>query len=228
MKNNKKTILIIGGMGPTASLYAHKKLLEKYSLGNKNLQNCDYPNIIHLSINTQDFININMTEAKKSLDYIKQKIDILNLDKINTGFIACNTAHIFFDDINNICQNKLISITKLAEDKIKTKNIGLIGTPFTLKNNIYKTNSRIIIPNSSDLLKIEGIIRNIISNTINIDIVKDFENIINNLKNNNCEQIIIGCTELSILTNMIKDKYQDGFLLDPVQLIVDEIVGCYE
>ena len=58
----KKHILIIGGMGPQASIHAHKRLIETFQNKYPNSDNSDYPRITHLSLNVEDFIS---DETKK-------------------------------------------------------------------------------------------------------------------------------------------------------------------
>ncbi len=135
MSKKDRTILIIGGMGPSASLHVHSKLIDSISL-NRDLSNSDYPNIIHLSINAPDFIDGNILSAKRTLDYVKQKIDLINISEVDVGFIACNTMHIFFKDINRQCNGKLLSVPDLVKERIVSRKVGLLGTPFTLKKRL--------------------------------------------------------------------------------------------
>ncbi len=73
----KKNILIIGGMGPQASLLLHKRIIDKAAeLGARN--GVDFPMITHVSLPVDDFINNTekMTEAivtfRKGLGYLWQ------------------------------------------------------------------------------------------------------------------------------------------------------------
>jgi len=73
----KKEILIIGGMGPQASLLLHKRILDKAAeLGAVN--GSDFPTIAHLSLPIDDFINdkskmkVALNEFKQGLGYLWQ------------------------------------------------------------------------------------------------------------------------------------------------------------
>ncbi len=209
-------------MGPTASQHAHHLLLDKCSeSGAKN--NDDYPTIIHISINTTDFINGNNDDAEMGFNYIKQKLLVVNMDLIDIGFIACNTAHIFFDRINHLCKNKLISIVDIIPTHIKTKNTGIICSPFSATNNIFNY-PNLIFPDNLELKNLNLIIRKVIANRIDKNVLKDFRNIIQSMKNRSCKQIIIGCSELSILVSMIQTEYDPEFFIDPINLAIEKIV----
>lgn len=228
MKRNS-TILIIGGMGPWASLYFHKKILNVCKELKNPLSNDDYLSIFHISINTPDFIDSSVLEAKASLEYIKAKLGAINMDNIDLGFIMCNTAHYFFNDINKICNNKLISLVDLAKEGVSTKNVGVLATPFTLSNNLYKSDRYRIIDSVKIRKCVEGIIKKVISGEDNIDLEDDLISNVIKMKSFGAEQIIIGCSELSMLnTNRFKSKLMDfglssDFIIDPVDLAINKI-----
>jgi aspartate/glutamate racemase len=50
-----KTIAIIGGMGPQAGLHAHKRLVDKL------IENKIEANVIHVSLKTEHFFNVDKT-----------------------------------------------------------------------------------------------------------------------------------------------------------------------
>lgn len=223
MKVNK-TILIIGGMGPTASWHAHRLLLDKCSsIGVKN--NDDYPTIIHLSINVTDFINGNDNDAESGFNYIKQKLSTIDMDSIDIGFIACNTAHILFDRINEFCDNKLISIVDVASTYIdETKyNVGIVCSPFTAAHNIYKCRE-LLFPSQNDLERLNNIIRDVIRDNIEKDLIENFKDIIRSLCDKNCKRVVIGCSELSILADIVKNDFNPELFIDPISLTVDRLV----
>lgn len=62
-------ILIVGGMGPQASLLLHQRLIKHASARGAN-QNHEFPAITHLSVPVQDFISdpANRTKAVAALN----------------------------------------------------------------------------------------------------------------------------------------------------------------
>jgi aspartate racemase len=63
----KRNILIIGGMGPQASLLLHERIIQRaISEGAKD--NEDFPVITHLSISIRDFIATNATGKRRALE----------------------------------------------------------------------------------------------------------------------------------------------------------------
>jgi len=76
-------ILIIGGMGPQASLLLHKRIIQ-YASDQGAVQNEDYPLIYHLSIPVPDFIHSSATKHK-ALGQIKHALDCLWLTPGHQG-----------------------------------------------------------------------------------------------------------------------------------------------
>jgi aspartate racemase len=91
----QKHILIIGGMGPQASIHAHKRLIETYQEHYQNTGNSDYPRITHLSLNVEDFIS-DETKKEAAKNYILTCLKEIDMSSVDVGFIACNAANNFF------------------------------------------------------------------------------------------------------------------------------------
>jgi len=78
-----KDIVIIGGMGPQASLELHRRILDKAAdNGAKNGQ--DFPLIRHLSLPIEDFISSPNLKTK-ALEAIKDALDGLYNWRSNTN-----------------------------------------------------------------------------------------------------------------------------------------------
>jgi aspartate racemase len=70
-----KKILIIGGMGPQASLLLHQRLIEK-AVEQGAINGEDFPDITHLSIPVPDFIS-DQTLMPQALKILRHKLDCL-------------------------------------------------------------------------------------------------------------------------------------------------------
>ena len=83
-------ILIIGGMGPQASIYAHRRLIDvAYHRGART--NEDYPQITHLSINVPDFIS-NTTQRDKARAILIKALESIDSESVTAGFIVNTTS----------------------------------------------------------------------------------------------------------------------------------------
>ena len=91
--SRKKAIAILGGMGPEASAYLYRVLIESSIKHFRARNNDDFPEILLYSIPVPDFISsdINRSEALKML---KERVKQINSLSISSLCLACNTAHV--------------------------------------------------------------------------------------------------------------------------------------
>ena len=213
----QKHILIIGGMGPQASIHAHKRLIETYQEHYQNTGNSDYPRITHLSLNVEDFIS-DETKKEAAKNYILTCLKEIDMSSVDVGFIACNTAHILYDDIQAATRGKLISLISLAQKQLRGRHVGLVASPTTIRQRLYGDD--VLTPDSASIKAIEEIIRSVISGTPSNKLTPVLEREVQKLHARGAEVIVLGCTELSVVGSHLKLNY----ILDPIELIVHEVI----
>ena len=134
--------------------------------------------------------------------------------------MPCNTAHYFYDEIQSSIDIQMLNMPKETVKYIKNKNykkVGILATKGTIKANIYQNICKEYNLEYETLDETnQELIMNIIYNQIkagqkpNMD---DFYKAVEYLKTHNCDCIILGCTELSILkedNNLNKEFYIDS------------------
>lgn len=114
-----------------------------------------------------------------------------------------------FDSIDSEINIPIIHIADETGKKIvnkKIKNIGLLGTKYTLNEDFYKTRLKekfslnVLIPNEDEIKVVHDIIVNDLAhNKINESAKNKYIKIINNLIEKGAEGIILGCTEIPLL-----------------------------
>jgi aspartate racemase len=113
------------------------------------------------------------------------------------------------DDVAANISIPLLHIADATAEKITSlglKEIGLLGTKFTMEQDFYKGRLKerfdidVVIPNESD----REIVHNVIYKELCLGAIKDSSReqakaIINRLSDNGAQGIILGCTELPLL-----------------------------
>ena len=115
--------------------------------------------------------------------------------------------------------------TKYTKDR-GYKKVCILGTKGTIYTNLYqnyleKYNIDYMVLNE----KYQNDLMDIIYNDIkagNYYNIKKFENIISHVKNNECDCVILGCTELSILKN--KNNLDGEFYIDSLEILAREVI----
>lgn len=213
-----KHILIIGGMGPQASTYAHRRLIELSQQNTPEPTNDSYPRVTHLSINVKDFID-EPEKKDAAKDYILECLSESNFDSVDAGFIACNTAHLLFDDIQKATGGKLISLIDVTKNNLQNLKIGIVATPSTLKQGLYGKEVD-FLPDEVSRQNIESIIRKVITGVPVEELVSSLRIEIAKLINQGADKVILGCSELSMFSRYLDPET----IIDPIDLTVHELV----
>ena len=231
---------ILGGMGTQAGL----DFCNKLAVLNRGKIDQEYPLFILYnksnipgrpeSIGSQTKNLSNKSTNKKSkakynkvLKSLLKGCKLLEKNKCKFIVIPCNTAHYWFDDLQNKINIPIINmpkeVYKFTKKKCKKNSkIGLLATEGTLKTGVYNKffdkNYNLITPS-----------RNIQKNSVNkaIKLVKlgnvkaankIIKSSINFLIRKKCKKIILGCTELPIAIfafKSFKNVKSSKIFLDP-------------
>lgn len=203
---NKKAIGILGGMGPEASNYLYKTLINlsiKY-FNAKN--NDDFPEVIIHSIPVPDFISSNKKRGE-ALQMLLERVKQLNKLNISCLSIACNTAHVFLSDLQKNSHAPFVSMIDEVVQAVKDNNykvVGLLGTPSTIRYQLYQkafeaNKISTIIPNNMQIETLERVIRNVLAGKLLKQDTQMLTKIADTLKEKGVEGIILGCTELPLV-----------------------------
>jgi aspartate racemase len=204
MKNN--SIAIIGGVGPQASAYMYKLLIDMAQKEFAALNNDDFPEIILYSLPVPDFIS-NKKNKQIALGMLKECVKRFNNIDVSTLAIACNTAHVLLPELEKISKQKFISMIDEVAKQVKqskTERIGILGTPSTINSRLYqialsKYKIESIIPNKKQQTLLDKIIRNVLANKIQQVDLKQLISIADSLRFKGANGIVLGCTELPLI-----------------------------
>lgn len=201
-----KTIGLIGGMS-YASTITYYQFINEFS--QEHFKSLSKAKIL---ISSVDFSKIeqcqkdnNWQEAATILSTEARKLEKAGADIVG---LCTNTMHKVADEIQNSIKIPFIHIAKSCVQELKSnniKNILLLGTKYTLKEDFYKkiitqNDINVVIPNDDDITTINDIIFNeLCENKITSSSKEKYINIIN--KQNNIDAILLACTEISLLIN---------------------------
>jgi len=133
----KQRIIIIGGMGPQASLELHRRIIRRTS-ANGAKDGADFPHIVHLSLPVPDFI-ANESRRSETLEIIINELKNIDASMDDVIIIACNTAHLLQPDIERQLNIRITSIVDAVIDYVSRhhKTIRLLASPPTIRTGLY-------------------------------------------------------------------------------------------
>jgi aspartate racemase len=133
-----KTIGLVGGIAPGSTIEYYRLLIDGYR---SRTGDNSYPSILINSINMTKMLDlINAGELNRCADYLGDAVKTLAVAGAEVGFLASNTPHIIFNEVQSRSPIPLISIVQAAcEDANQRglKRLGLFGTRSTMRARFY-------------------------------------------------------------------------------------------
>ena len=231
---------ILGGMGTQAGL----DFCNKLAVLNRGKIDQEYPLFLLYnksnipgrpeSIGSQTKNLSNKSTNKKSkekynkvLKSLLKGCKLLEKNKCKFIVIPCNTAHYWFDDLQNKINIPIINmpkeVFKFTKKKCKKNSkVGLLATEGTLKTGVYKKffekDYQLIEPSQKiQKLSVNKAIKLVKMGNVKAA-AKAIKPAIDSLIKMNCKKIILGCTELPIAIfafKSFKNVKSSKVFLDP-------------
>lgn len=201
----QSVICILGGMGPQASARLLTRMVDLCTIAGAK-EGRDFPEIIVDSVPVIDFIS-DTKNKEKALEMLRQRIEKLNAFSPTCFGIACNTAHIFLEELRLVADASFVSVideVALAVRRNRLKKVGLLATPTTIRSKLYQRELgelgiEIVMPNVEDLIGLERIIRKILAGKNRSTDLKILIAIAEKLHARDAQGVILGCTELPLI-----------------------------
>lgn len=229
MISNKK-VGIIGGVGPQATNFIYKKIIElsQSKYGAKN--NDDYPYLIIESLPISDFISDkNKIEVAKKM--LVKSIQSLTKAGATRLCLGSNTVHILLDELKKTTEIKFISMIELVAKKCVENGfskVGLFGTPVLLESGLYKkelekNGIELILPNKEEIEISDSVIRDVLAGR-KISKKQEYIKTLNNVFKKGAQSIILGCTELPFAINY---ESSGDSIISSDEILAEGIVDYY-
>lgn len=226
-----KTIGIIGGLGPEATVDYYNRIIDAFKNEKGDLF---YPEIIIYSVNMSEFIGLMKDKNyEQASDKVAEKAVSLKRAGADFCAITANTPHMLFDDIRRKSPLEFISIVEVTREECVRRGLrktGLMGTGFTMNASFYqdvfkKSDIEVILPDSED----KELINQKLFSEIELGIFKDDTRqlligiIEKMIREHNIDSLILGCTELPLI--LTEPTYAGIPMLNTTQIHVNAIVS---
>jgi len=201
-----KTIGLIGGITWLSTLDYYRLLNQKI---NQQLGGVNSAKLIISSVNFDEIKTLTLANDWDGLTVIMSK-EAKKLEEAGADciLIGANTMHNIADEVQASINIPLIHVAEETGKEItrlQLKKVALLGTKYTMqlpfyKNKLAAQGIETIIPNETHIEYINSAIYNEMGNGIFLPERKEgFIEIINQLKSEGAEGVILGCTEIPIL-----------------------------
>ena len=218
------TLGVLGGLGPLATVY-FTDMVVKLTDAKRDQEHISMVILNHPSIpDRTDYI----LDNSKPDPLPVMIADAKRLEGAGSDFIVipCNTAHYFYDRIQdniNIPMLNIIEETVLYAKKTVPclKTLGILATKGTLSAGSYqracqKYGIECLTPDEEDSRLLMHIIYDGVKAGGEVDFGA-FESLIDRMKKNGCEAVVLGCTELSVIH--LDHKMKRAYVIDSMQTL---------
>lgn len=219
---------ILGGMGPLATADFFKKVIQMTD-ASKDQEH------IHVLIdnNTEipdrtGFLLNNGEDPRREMIRSAIKLEMMGADLIA---MPCNTAHYFYKDVDAYTNVPVIHMIEETADYLKAvwpdkKQFMLLATTGTYEVGVYRTifekeGLEIVIPDEKGKAKVMDWIYQVKAGTLQLKL-DEFEAFLRKVSLGKEMPVILGCTELPVLVQMLGFK---GALVDPTRVLAQKCVA---
>ncbi|HOA84887.1 MAG TPA: amino acid racemase [Bacillota bacterium] len=221
MLSAKKTLGILGGLGPMSSVYFY----ELITAHTRAMCDQDHLDIILVSrASTPDrTAYITGTSQENPLPAMTEEVCRLAGAGADIIALPCNTAHFIYDALSGASPVPVMNIIELTVEYAKftgARRVGVMSTEGTYRSGVYQAACRqagigcIDCP-PDDRATLTDIIYNSIKRGQPADL-DSFERVAERLHRLGADRIILGCTELSLIK---KEITLPDFYIDSLEVL---------
>lgn len=199
----KKKIGVVGGMGPMATVRLLDRIVSRTEAA------CDADHI-RVFIDNNPMIP-DRTEAilhggPSPVEAIRESIHILENCGADFVIIPCNTSHYFFGAIEKDCNIEIVNMiaeTGRVLNERGVKKVGVLATTGAVKGKVFEKflspfGIEVVYPDEMGQKAVMNLIYNgVKAGKADYD-TSDFLRVVKCLKDAGAEEIIAGCTEISV------------------------------
>lgn len=231
----KKTIGIIGGMGPMATCDLFQKILETADADSDQA----YPRVV-IDCNSEI---PDRTEAilAGGADPVPEMVrSAVRLEGMGADVLvmACNTAHYFYDRVQSFVRIPILNMLEETARHLKERGIqkaALLATDGTVQSGVYgdafeRQGIELILPSDEGQKSVMDLIYNGVKKNDFTIPTDEFVGELDTLFERGAQTLVLGCTELPIAFSRFGfgDTFRDR-TTDPTQVLAESalrFVGC--
>lgn len=225
----KQAVGVIGGVGPMATVYYMQRVIEMTKAG------CDQEHINMLVFNDCDIPDRTAFITEKSPDNPLPVMveDAKRLEAAGCEFVVipCNTAHYFYDELEQAVEIPVVNIVeetiRYAKARVQDLScVGIMATTGTIVTGTYQKYAQraglsFAVPDEDE----QDLLMQIIYDGVKAGKPvprADFDRVANHLRAKGAQCLILGCTELSVLKRDL--SINDPDVLDSIDVLASETV----
>ncbi len=205
MTSTLPSVGIVGGMSPESTVTYYQQIVHRHT---REFGNHAYPRILIASVSFQQYMDWQHEGAWDRIAAgLQKELEALARAGASYAVVATNTMHKALPAIKSpIPVLSILDAVSRYARKEGIKKLGLTGTKFTMSDGFYARGLEerglgVVIPSAEEQETINSIIYDeLIRGVVNPSSVERFAAIVGRLADRGAEAVLLGCTELELLT----------------------------
>ena len=230
LPGNMRTIGMIGGIGPESTIDYYRSIIARCRARRPD---GGYPHVVINSLDVdKGLAMLDAGRLDELANYLAAGVQLLVRAGVDFGFIAANTPHLVFDEVQQSSAIPLLSIVRATAGRagaLGLRKVGLFGTGFNMRASFYpkelqRAGIALVLPKESER---EFIHRKYIGELLNNQFLPETRTEILRIAHrmkaeDGVEALILAGTELPLL---LRDSGDRGIeFLDTTVIHVEAIV----
>ncbi|WP_206855981.1 amino acid racemase [Candidatus Enterococcus mangumiae] len=204
---------ILGGMG-TMATESFVRLINHRVKAAKDQDYLNYVLFNHATVPDRTAYILDQTK-ENPVPYLVEDIKKQNLLQPNFIVLTCNTVHYFFDDLQAETTIPILHMPReAAKELVRQKTTGkvaVLATQGSILAGVYEKEIKalgfeVVIPDQSLQEKVNYLIYHEIKESDHLNKELYYEILEEAVERLDCEKIILGCTELSLMQEVASDN----------------------
>lgn len=221
---------ILGGMG-TMATESFVRLINHRTKASKDQEYLNYVLFNHATVPDRTAYILDR-EQESPMPYLLDDVGKQNLLKPNFIVLTCNTAHYFFDELQAATEIPILHMPREAANELVRQNttgkVAILGTEGSMKAGIYEKEVRqlgfeAVIPDAQLQAKINHLIYHDIKESDYLNKELYYEILAEAVARFDCEKIILGCTELSLMQEYVGENEYP--VIDAQSILADQTIA---
>ncbi len=228
MEEEEKVVGILGGMGPEATVDLMQRII-RLTPAKDDIDHirCIVDNNPKVPSRIKAIVEGGDSNPGPCMAEMGQRLESWGADFL---VIACNTAHAYYNFVQEAVTIPVIHLINLVIDHVREiypaiKQIGIIGSTTIKITSLYEKRLKqfgidAIYPDSAHQQSLFNIVKTIKTGNTGSNVINEYRKVCKNLADNGVEKTIVACTELSVLNDVLS---MDS--LDAAEILAQEIVA---
>lgn len=220
---------ILGGLGPMSTVYFYE-MLTRHTVAHCDQDHLDI--VISSRATTPDRTAYILGQSHEDPFAVMEQ-DARMLVEYGATLLAipCNTAHYFYDRLNESIHVPILNMveqTVLEAKRRGCRKVGLLATTGTICTHTYaraceKHGLAWAAPDEAGQADIMDVIYGDIKQGRRADMAK-FGSVVRRLQAEGCERMILGCTELSLVK---KEEHLNAMYIDSMEVLAKNAIETF-